>query len=52
MNGQHKYLFDTENLQNILRLAGFSKVALRGFDRTVDAEDRKFESIFAEATKD
>lgn len=51
MDGQHKYMFDSENLVNTLRQAPFSNVRLREFDETMDLKSRKFESIYASAFK-
>jgi predicted SAM-dependent methyltransferase len=51
MAGQHKYMFDEENLVHILRAKGFSKVGLRRFDPAIDLLERDFESIYAEAEK-
>jgi predicted SAM-dependent methyltransferase len=51
MDGQHCYLFDEENLVNTLRLAGFSEVLLRTFDKSIDLVERDFESIYALARK-
>jgi predicted SAM-dependent methyltransferase len=51
MNGEHKYMFDKENLLYILESNGFKNVHLREFDPTLDLKDRHFESIYAEAEK-
>lgn len=51
MDGQHKYMFDKENLIYILKTKGFSNVRLREFDANVDLKERDFESIYAEAEK-
>jgi hypothetical protein len=51
MKGQHKYMFDEENLINTLRKAGFSDVKLREFDQELDHKDRDYESIYALARK-
>ena len=51
MDGDHRYMFDEENLLAVLRSAGFSHVTARGFDETVDLTDRDHESIYALATK-
>ncbi len=51
MNEEHKYLFDEENLLNILLKTGFKKVKLRSFDPKLDAKRRDFESIYAIAIK-
>ncbi len=51
MNGDHKYMFDEENLIYILQEAGFRNVHLRGFNPNLDLDWRDFESIYAEAEK-
>jgi predicted SAM-dependent methyltransferase len=51
MNGEHKYLFDSQNLVNIFKIAGFSEVKLTNFDPEIDPFDRKAESIYCEARK-
>lgn len=51
MAGQHKHLFDEENLLSILGYAGFETPQLREFDPDLDLENRKFESIYAVAYK-
>ena len=51
MDGQHCYLFDEENLLNILKKVGFSNVCLRKFDGKIDMLERDFESIYALAIK-
>ena len=51
LNGQHKYMFDDENLINILKKSGFEKVMLRDFEKDLDLEERHFESIYAVAIK-
>lgn len=51
MNGQHKYMFDEENLINTLLRAGFKKVDLREFDSMIDSSERDSESIYAVARK-
>lgn len=51
MNGEHKYMFDEENLVYILKLAGFNNVKIREFDPMCDLKERDFESIYAEAMK-
>jgi predicted SAM-dependent methyltransferase len=51
MGGQHKYMFDEENLIFILKSKGFRNVRLRQFDPTLDLRERDFESIYAEAEK-
>ncbi len=51
MAGQHKYMFDEENLIFILKSKGFRNVRLREFDPSLDLQERDFESIYAEAEK-
>jgi len=51
MDGEHKYMFDEENLIYILESKGFKNVYVRKFDSTLDMEDRDFESIYAQAEK-
>tara|TARA_Y100000389_G_scaffold143311_1_gene141541 strand:+ start:141 stop:788 length:648 start_codon:yes stop_codon:yes gene_type:complete len=51
MKDQHKYMFDEENLLNILRKAGFSQAKLRDFNSTLDLKERDYESIYAVAFK-
>ena len=47
MAGEHQYMFDRENLRHVLILAGFSGVEDRDFDPKLDADERKYESIYA-----
>jgi predicted SAM-dependent methyltransferase len=49
--GDHKYMFDEENLVKILQQSGFQKVGPRPFDPKLDLRYRDFESIYAIATK-
>lgn len=51
MDGEHRYMFDEENLLYILRAKGFKNVHLRPFDPALDLKERDFESIYAEAEK-
>ena len=51
MDGEHKYMFDKENLLFILELQGFRNARLRKFDQSIDLPERDFESIYAEAEK-
>lgn len=51
MSGEHKYMFDEENLVAILKNRSFMNVRLRSFDATLDKPERDFESIYAEAQK-
>jgi predicted SAM-dependent methyltransferase len=56
-NYEHKYAYDEETLVQILRDAGFSKVARQGYGKsldpemTPDREDRRGESLYVEAIK-
>ncbi|MHB1068177.1 MAG: class I SAM-dependent methyltransferase [Candidatus Nanopelagicales bacterium] len=47
MAGEHRYMFDQENLLHVLRLAGFEGVSERAMDPEVDRPERDFESIYA-----
>jgi predicted SAM-dependent methyltransferase len=51
MGGEHKYMFDEENLLYILSSEGFKHARLRQFDPTLDLLQRDHESIYAEAEK-
>ena len=51
MDGEHKYMFDEENLLYILESNGFKNVRLRQFDPALDMKERDFESIYAEAER-
>ena len=51
MDGEHKYMFDQENLLHILDKSGFSKVSIRDFDAETDRAERDHESLYAIATK-
>jgi len=51
MAGEHKYMFDRENLLYILSASGLRNARLRPFDPTLDMEERDFESIYAEAER-
>lgn len=50
LGGEHKHLFDRENLITILQEVGFSEVTLRNFDPLIDLEERRHESIYAQGT--
>jgi len=52
MGGEHKHLFDSESLINILKKAGFSGVSSRAFEAGLDPAERDFESIYAVGFKD
>ena len=51
MDNQHKFMFDVENLINILILNGFPDAKHRDFNNDIDPIMRKHESIYAIATK-
>ncbi|MBE9125847.1 MULTISPECIES: class I SAM-dependent methyltransferase [unclassified Coleofasciculus] len=51
MNGEHKYMFDEENLVAILEKKGFKNVHSRSYNPNLDKRERDFESIYAEAQK-
>ena len=51
MGGEHKHLFDEENILLILEEAGFSHVKWREFDPSTDRENRHHESKYAEGRK-
>ncbi|MEB3203056.1 MAG: methyltransferase domain-containing protein [Synechococcus sp.] len=51
MGGEHRYMFDEENLIKVLRQNGFEQAELRSFDSTIDLPERDHESIYAIGTK-
>lgn len=51
MDGEHKYMFDQENLLHILTSAGFEEVTEREFDSETDRPERDYESLYAIGTK-
>lgn len=51
MCGEHKYLFDEENLLFRLTSSGFKSAKLRCFDRELDMESRHPQSIYALAIR-
>ena len=51
MAGQHRYMFDEENLLTIAKKVGFRAAALRDFDNMLDLEARDFQSLYIEANK-
>ena len=51
MDGEHKYMFDKENLIYILKAIGFRNVELREFNPKIDLEKRDHESIYAQGKK-
>ena len=51
MDGEHKYMFDQENLLHILQIAGFTDVAARSMDPSIDRPERDYESLYAQGVK-
>ena len=51
MDGEHKHLFDQENLHAILQSIGFINVKERLFDPSLDSKGHHWESIYSEAEK-
>lgn len=51
MGGEHKYMFDSENLINTLKQGGFVNSKLRPYDEKIDLKERDFESIYAVSIK-
>jgi predicted SAM-dependent methyltransferase len=51
MDGEHKHMFDEENLLCLLASKGFRNVRLRQFDPSLDLSKRDSLSIYAEAEK-
>lgn len=47
MAGEHRYMFDLENLLHILRAKGFVGVTERTLDSETDRQERDYESIYA-----
>jgi len=51
MGGEHKYMFDQENLLHILKMNGLKNVRVREFDPEIDMPERIFESLYAQGEK-
>jgi predicted SAM-dependent methyltransferase len=51
LGGEHKHLFDVDNLVEVLTQAGFGDARIRQFDPGLDLESRRHESIYASAHK-
>jgi len=51
MDGEHKYMFDQENLLYIMQIAGFTDVAARSMDPSIDRPERDYESLYAQGVK-
>ncbi len=49
MAGEHKYMFDADNLLYLLNAASFKDVRSRQLDPALDLQERDFVSIYAEA---
>jgi predicted SAM-dependent methyltransferase len=50
LGGEHRYLYDEENLVNILKQSGFN-AKLRAFDPELDLRVREHDSVFAVGVK-
>jgi predicted SAM-dependent methyltransferase len=50
LGGEHMYLYDEENLVNILKQSGFN-AKLRAFDPQLDLRIREHDSVFAVGVK-
>lgn len=46
MNGEHKFMFDYDNLSYQLKLAGFKNIKIRQFDPHIDDFERLYESMY------
>jgi len=51
MDGQHRFMFDEDNLAHHCREAGFGSCVSRDFDPAVDLLDRRDQSIYMACTK-
>lgn len=51
LEGEHKHLFDLENLIKIQLKGGFRNVSERKFDPAMDMEERDYQSIYTVAEK-
>ena len=51
MGGEHKIMFDEENIVAILRLSGFSNIQISKFDSSYDDPTRKPDSMYVIAKK-
>lgn len=47
MDGEHKYMFDEENVLHLLHNAGLTDVRARDFDPNYDRRERDYESLYA-----
>jgi predicted SAM-dependent methyltransferase len=48
---EHKYAYDYETLESVLKKAGFVSVTRREFDPSLDSESRKIGTLYAEGRK-
>jgi len=51
LGGEHKFLFDEENLPRVFAEAGFREARLRAYDPAIDLPERQYESLYAEALR-
>jgi len=51
LNGDHTFMFDEENIINILKKCEFTNVDFRTFDPLIDRSERDFESMYVKASK-
>lgn len=51
LNGDHTFMFDEENIINILKKCEFTNVDFRTFDPLIDLAERDFESMYIKASK-
>ena len=51
MDGQHRYMFDEENLAHVLSVTGFTDVRIRDFDPSLDLPERRQGSIYVAGVK-
>jgi len=45
MNGEHKHMYDRDNLIRVLKYIGFQSVSLRGFDSELDVKRSDYEPV-------
>ena len=51
LNGDHTFMFDEENIINILKMCDFNNVDFREFNPDIDQIERDFESMYVQAYK-
>ena len=49
--GEHRYAYDFETLEKVLKSIGFENVAPRDFDSLLDSEDRRLGTLYVQAIK-